>query len=72
MNNGFFDSNLLGNSIPEHIRGIRCDVKNCLYHDGDNYCTASRINIGPSFASSCTDTACATFKPKYRAEKRSK
>ncbi len=68
MSNGLFDSNLFMGDVPQHIRGIRCDVKNCLYHDGDNYCTANRINIGPSFASSCTDTVCATFRPKSKKD----
>lgn len=49
---------------PKHIRGIICDVVNCAYHDGDNYCTAERVAIGPSYASMCADTVCATFKPK--------
>ena len=47
-----------------HIRGIVCDVHNCAYHDGDNYCTADRIAVGPSFATSCADTVCASFKPR--------
>ena len=47
-----------------HIKGIVCDVKNCVHHDGDNYCTADRIAVGPSFATSCADTVCASFKPK--------
>lgn len=47
-----------------HIRGVSCDVKNCVYHDGDNYCTADRISVGPSYASCCGDTVCATFKQK--------
>lgn len=51
-------------AVPQHIRGITCDVKNCTYHDGDNYCTASKINVGPSYATSSTDTVCATFKEK--------
>lgn len=49
---------------PKHIRGITCDVVNCVYHDGDNYCTAERVAIGPSYATMCADTVCATFKPK--------
>jgi|GEM_PF-379298 len=49
---------------PKHIKGITCDVKNCSYHDGDNYCTANQVAVGPSFATSCTDTVCATFKQK--------
>ena len=44
--------------------GISCDVKNCQYHQGDCYCTAEKIAVGPSFATSCADTVCATFKPK--------
>ncbi len=51
---------------PHHIKGIVCDVHNCSYHDGDNYCTADKIAVGPSFATSCADTVCATFKPKNR------
>ena len=44
--------------------GISCDVKNCQYHQGDCCCTAEQIAVGPSFATSGTDTVCATFKPK--------
>ena len=48
-----------------HINeGISCDVKNCQYHQGDCCCTAEQIAVGPSFATSGTDTVCATFKPK--------
>ena len=64
MSNGFFDNSLLPSDVPDHIRGISCNVKNCLYHDGDSYCTAPRISVGPVYASNCTDTVCATFKPK--------
>ena len=49
---------------PKHIKGISCDVKNCVYHDSDCYCTADKIAVGPSYATSCTDTVCATFKQK--------
>ena len=52
------------NGTPKHIRGIICDVKNCAYHDGDNYCTADKVAVGPSYATNCTDTVCATFKQK--------
>lgn len=48
----------------KHIKGITCDVKNCVYHDGDAYCTADRIAVGPTYASSTSDTVCATFRPK--------
>jgi hypothetical protein len=51
-------------STQNHIEGILCDVKNCQYHEGDCYCTADKIAVGPSFATSSTHTVCATFKPK--------
>ena len=44
--------------------GVSCDVTNCVYHDGDCTCKADRINVGPSYATSCTDTVCATFRQK--------
>lgn len=50
-----------------HIKGVCCDVKNCVHHDTADCCTAERITIGPSYASTGSDTACATFKPKDSA-----
>ncbi len=49
------------NSKP--IRGIACNVGNCLYNDGECRCTAGKISVGPSYAKSATDTVCATFTP---------
>ena len=46
-----------------HIKGVVCDVKNCAYHDGETRCTAGEITVGPTYASTSHDTACATFKP---------
>lgn len=43
---------------------VHCDVKNCVYHDGDQSCSANAITVGPTYAVSSTDTACATFKQK--------
>lgn len=48
----------------DHIKGISCDVKNCVYHDCETYCTATQIAVGPSSATSSADTACATFKER--------
>lgn len=48
----------------EHIKGIKCDVKNCMYHDCDTYCTAGQISVGPCNATSSTETVCATFKER--------
>ena len=46
------------------MKGVACDVKNCAFHDGDSYCAANRIAVGPSYASTSGETVCATFKPK--------
>lgn len=46
------------------IKGIHCDVCSCQYHDGEESCTAPGIQVGPHDAETCTDTVCATFKPK--------
>ena len=48
----------------KHLKGVACDVKNCAFHDGDSYCAANRIAVGPSYAKSTGETVCATFKPK--------
>lgn len=45
---------------------IVCSVSNCVYHKGESECSAKRIAVGPNHAVSCTDTVCATFKPKDR------
>jgi len=45
-------------------KGIVCGVKNCVYNDGDGRCAADKIAVGPSYATSCTDTVCATFRQK--------
>ena len=45
-------------------KGINCNVNNCYYHDGNCYCTAEKIAVGPSNATTSADTLCATFKPK--------
>ncbi len=48
----------------KHIKGIGCDAKNCIHHDGECYCTAEKVTIGPASATCSTDTACATFKQR--------
>ena len=49
------------NVTKEHIKGIKCDVKNCVYHDCDTYCTAGQIAVGNSMA---TNAACDTYKER--------
>ena len=51
-------------NCKEHIKGIRCDVKNCMYHDCETYCMAGEIAVGPSNARSSSDTVCVTFKER--------
>lgn len=57
-------SNQPMNGEAKHIQGISCDVKNCTFHDGQSYCTAGQITVGPAHASTSGDTACVTFKAK--------
>ena len=49
------------------IKGIVCSVKNCVYHDHGDHCTAKQISVGPGYAVSSTDTLCATFKQNTEA-----
>ena len=51
-------------TCSKHIKGIKCDVKNCYYHDMETYCTAEQIAVGPRDADSSSETLCVTFKPK--------
>lgn len=44
----------------EHIQGIKCDMKNCVYHDCDTYCTANMIAVGSDRA----EATCDTFKER--------
>lgn len=46
------------------LKNVNCDVKNCMYNDQENHCTASKIAVGPTYATSCTDTVCATFRQR--------
>ena len=46
------------------IKGIVCDVKNCMYHEGENHCYAGTISVGPRNADCSANTNCVTFKPK--------
>ena len=57
-------NNDFGCRIDHPIKGIKCDVKNCVYHKDDYTCNAGEIAVGPSFATDCGDTACRTFEQK--------
>ena len=46
------------------LKGVMCDVKNCVYHNAKNECCAGTISVGPHNAGCSSDTVCVTFKPK--------
>ena len=48
----------------KHIKGIKCDVKNCVYHADKNNCYAGSIAVGPREANCSSNTNCVTFKPR--------
>lgn len=48
----------------DHIKGIQCDAKNCIYNDCKTHCTANCISVGPQNATCSSDTVCATFRDK--------
>ena len=60
MSKGMTEKNTQG----KRIKGITCDVRNCSYNDEEGCCNAGKINVGPGYAASCTDTVCATFRIK--------
>ena len=34
------NKNCESGSCKQHIKGVHCDVHNCVYHDGECYCNA--------------------------------
>ncbi|MBQ8551752.1 MAG: DUF1540 domain-containing protein [Clostridia bacterium] len=69
---GLFANNLaIGtDTVPRHINGITCDAKNCVYHDGDNFCTADRVTIGSIVSTRSSETRCSTFEPRGEITKK--
>ncbi len=45
------------------ICGICCHVTDCKYND-DKRCMAGHINVGPSSATTTSETDCETFKAR--------
>lgn len=41
---------------------ISCEAKNCVYHKGEDTCTAERIKVESPVACCCDDTKCSSFK----------
>ena len=48
--------------MDKEIKGISCEVKNCIHHDKANNCTAGHINVGTTSATSANETNCETFE----------
>lgn len=48
----------------KHIKGIVCNVKNCVHHERGDCCTADQIAVGPANAECSAETVCVTFRPK--------
>lgn len=53
---------LKGVIIMNEIKGISCEVKNCIHHDQSDCCTAGHIKVGNKGATSTTETKCETFE----------
>lgn len=61
------DKNASGCSrYEDKVNHIKCEVSNCVYHASGDCCDAPCIEVTPSYASKCGDTACATFKPEQQ------
>ncbi|MBR2448141.1 MAG: DUF1540 domain-containing protein [Clostridia bacterium] len=43
---------------------ISCNVKNCIHHAENDTCSAGKIQVGNSSATSVSDTCCDTFKSR--------
>ena len=63
---GLFDDRLVPrvDTQPRHNSGITCDARNCVYHDGDIFCTAEHITVRSMVATNSSETRCATFEAR--------
>jgi hypothetical protein len=48
----------------KYLEGVRCGVKNCIWHCEETHCTADAISVGPDRATTSSQTLCATFREK--------
>lgn len=47
---------------------IKCNVSNCIYHEGKSTCTAEEIKVACQCKHEpceCSETECGTFEPKF-------
>lgn len=49
------------------LRGVRCEVENCVYHTHDDCCTADTIEVVFCNTDSDNETDCGTFTDKSDA-----
>lgn len=68
VNENGYEYEKVNRENPSHIRRVSCDVVKCVYHDGDSFCTAPKITVGPAFAGRMSQTACATFRERGSGE----
>lgn len=48
--------------MRQEIKEIRCNVTNCVYNEDGRKCMAGHIDVGPSNASTSSETLCGTFE----------
>lgn len=48
--------------MDKEIKGISCEVKNCIYHDMSDNCNAGHIKVGSQQAKTVNETNCETFE----------
>ncbi|MBQ8077197.1 MAG: DUF1540 domain-containing protein [Eubacterium sp.] len=48
--------------MDKEIKGISCEVKNCVYHSKGDDCTAKQIKVGNPLAMHESETKCETFE----------
>ena len=54
--------------MKKEIKGISCEVKNCIYHDRSDCCNAGAIRVGSKSAKDMQDTVCETFECSENCE----
>ena len=48
--------------MKKEIKGITCEVKNCIYQDESGKCNAGHIRVGNPQAHHESETKCETFE----------
>lgn len=48
----------------DRLKGVGCDVVNCVYHGKDGHCHADSINVESHSAIRKAETFCGTFEAR--------